>query len=52
MKIKEELTNILEKNGKNKILDFYKKLEGLLDKKGASKETANRIYNYHLESNS
>ena len=52
MKIKEELENILEKNGKNKILDFYKKLEGLLDKKGASKETANRIYNYHLESNS
>ena len=50
--IKEELAFILGNKGRNKILNLYNDLESLLNKKGASKDTAMRIYNYHLESNS
>ena len=50
--ISKELKNILSEGGRKKVLGFYKDLERLLSKKGASKETAYKIVNYHLESNS
>ena len=50
--IKEELKIILNEDGRKKVLNFYKDLENLLNKEGASKETARKIINYHLESNS
>ena len=50
--IKEKLEHILSLDGRNKILNFYTDLENLLNKKGASKETAGKIINYHLELNS
>lgn len=50
--IKEELKIILNEDGRKKVLNFYKDLENLLNKEGASKETAKKIINYHLESNS
>ncbi len=48
----KELKNILSEGGRKKVLDFYKDLEKLLSKEGASKETAFKIVNYHLEPNS
>ena len=48
----EELEIILSENGKNKMIEYYNELENLLNKKGASRETAKKIINYHLESNS
>lgn len=50
--IKEKLEHILSLDGRNKILNFYTDLENLLNKEGASKETAGKIINYHLELNS
>ncbi len=50
--IKKELDYILSNNGKKKILEHYSDLEKLLNKKGASAETAKKIINYHLDSNS
>ena len=50
--IVDELKLILNDKGRNRILKLYEELENLLDKQGASKDTANRIYKYHLESNS
>ena len=35
-----------------KSVKFYDDLEKLLSKEGASKETASKIVNYHLEPNS
>jgi len=34
------------------MIEYYNELENLLNKKGASRETAKKIINYHLESNS
>ena len=51
-KIRKELGFVLENKGRERIIRLYNELEDLLDKKGASKDTAVRIYNYHLESNS
>ena len=50
--ISKELKNILSESGRKKVLDFYEDLEKLLSKEGASKETAFKIVNYHLEPNS
>ena len=50
--IKKELEIILFGDGKDRVLDYYNELERLLDKKGASRETAEKIVNYHLPSNS
>ena len=50
--ILEELEIILSEDGKNKMIEYYNELENLLNKKGASRETAKKIINYHLESNS
>ena len=48
----EELEIILSEDGKNTMIEYYNELENLLNKKGASRETAKKIINYHLESNS
>ena len=48
----EELEIILSKDGKDKLIGYYNELESLLNKKGASRETAKKIINYHLDSNS
>jgi len=48
----KELKNILSEGGRKKVLDFYEDIEKLLSKEGASKETAFKIVNYHLEPNS
>lgn len=48
----DELEIILSENGKEKIIECYNELENLLNKKGASKETAKKIIKYHLDSNS
>lgn len=50
--ILEELEIILSDDGKEKIIEYYNELENLLNKKGASRETAKKIINYHLDSNS
>ncbi len=50
--ILEELEIILSEDGKEKIIENYNELENLLNKKGASRETAKKIINYHLDSNS
>ncbi len=50
--ILEELEIILSEDGKEKIIEYYNELENLLNKKGASRETAKKIINYHLDSNS
>ena len=50
--IRRELENILSDDGRKKVLNFYDDLEKLLSKEGASKETASKIVNYHLEPNS
>ena len=50
--ILEELKIILSDDGKEKIIEYYNELENLLNKKGASRETAKKIINYHLDSNS
>ena len=50
--IAKELKYIISEEGKKEVLDFYNDLEKLLSKDGASKETASKIVNYHLESNS
>ena len=50
--IKKELEIILFGDGRDKVLDCYNELERVLDKKGASRETAEKIVNYHLPSNS
>tara|TARA_B100000524_G_scaffold348341_1_gene252558 strand:+ start:1581 stop:2687 length:1107 start_codon:yes stop_codon:yes gene_type:complete len=51
-KLKKELSLILNSEGRQNILKSYKELNTILNKKGASKETATRIYKYHFESNS
>lgn len=51
-KIRKELSCILENKGRERIMKQYDELEDLLNKKGASKDTAVRIFKYHLESNS
>ena len=48
----EELKTILKKGKSNEMIDSYSELENLLDKEGASRETARRIVDFHLESNS
>ena len=48
----EELKSILKKAKSNEMIDSYSELENLLDKEGASRETARRIVYFHLESNS
>tara|TARA_B100000945_G_scaffold317418_1_gene320260 strand:+ start:28 stop:966 length:939 start_codon:yes stop_codon:yes gene_type:complete len=48
----EELEIILSKDGKDKLIGYYNELESLLNKKGASRETAKKIVNYHLVPNS
>ena len=48
----EELEIILSKDGKDKLIGYYNELESLLNKKGASRETAKKIINYHLDPNS
>lgn len=50
--IAKELKYIISEEGKKEVLDFYNDLEKLLSKDGASKETASKIVNYHLEPNS
>ena len=50
--MKEELEIILSKDGKDKLIGYYNELESLLNKKGASRETAKKIINYHLDPNS
>ena len=50
--ITKELKYIISKDGKKKVLNFYDDLEKLLNKDGASKETASKIVKYHLEPNS
>ena len=47
-----ELNMVLKKDVRGKMIDFYDELENLLNKEGASRETAKKIVNYHLESNS
>ena len=48
----EELEIILSKDGRDKVIGYYNELESLLNKKGASRETAKKIINYHLVPNS
>ena len=50
--IKKNLEYILSDKGRKKVIDSYNRLENLLNKKGASRETAKKIIAYHLESNS
>ena len=50
--ILKELEIILSEDGKEKIIEYYNELENLLNKKGASRETAKKIIKYHLDSNS
>ena len=50
--IAKELKYIISEDGKKEVLEFYNDLEKLLSKDGASKETASKIVNYHLEPNS
>ena len=50
--IKKHLEYILSDVGNKRVIDSYNKLENLLNKKGASRETAKKIIDYHLESNS
>lgn len=50
--IKKELKNILSEVGRKKVLNFYDDLEKILNKDGASKETASKIVKYHLDLNS
>ncbi len=50
--IKKHLEYILSDEGNKIVVDSYNKLENLLNKRGASRETAKKIIDYHLESNS
>ena len=48
----KELKYIISEDGKKEVLNYYDDLEKLLNKDGASKETASKIVKYHLDPNS